>query len=85
MWLGELEFNYHYVVREGIIHGIHLFVPTWWMALQILLGLPFIIANPIAYISRAFNLGRVFIHFWYSAFDFMVFADSWEPFSMQTY
>ncbi|XP_059437826.1 dol-P-Man:Man(5)GlcNAc(2)-PP-Dol alpha-1,3-mannosyltransferase isoform X2 [Corylus avellana] len=32
---------------------------------QILLGLPFIIANPIAYISRAFNLGRVFIHFWH--------------------
>lgn len=31
---------------------------------QILLGLPFLLFDPIAYISRAFNLGRVFIHFW---------------------
>ncbi|XP_059437825.1 dol-P-Man:Man(5)GlcNAc(2)-PP-Dol alpha-1,3-mannosyltransferase isoform X1 [Corylus avellana] len=38
---------------------------------QILLGLPFIIANPIAYISRAFNLGRVFIHFWSVNFKFI--------------
>ncbi|KAI3472906.1 hypothetical protein Pfo_030974 [Paulownia fortunei] len=30
---------------------------------QILLGLPFILSHPIAYVSRAFNLGRVFIHF----------------------
>ncbi|KAK9945559.1 hypothetical protein M0R45_011068 [Rubus argutus] len=29
---------------------------------QILLGLPFIMSHPFAYISRAFNLGRVFIH-----------------------
>ena len=47
--------------------------PTWWMVLQILLGLPFLISHPIAYISRAFNLGRVFIHFWYLVFDFMCF------------
>lgn len=32
---------------------------------QILVGLPFIVSHPVAYISRAFNLGRVFIHFWY--------------------
>ncbi|XP_019076396.1 dol-P-Man:Man(5)GlcNAc(2)-PP-Dol alpha-1,3-mannosyltransferase isoform X2 [Vitis vinifera] len=31
---------------------------------QILVGLPFIVSHPVAYISRAFNLGRVFIHFW---------------------
>ncbi|KAL0437607.1 UNVERIFIED_CONTAM: Dol-P-Man:Man(5)GlcNAc(2)-PP-Dol alpha-1,3-mannosyltransferase [Sesamum radiatum] len=30
---------------------------------QILLGLPFILSHPVAYVSRAFNLGRVFIHF----------------------
>ena len=47
--------------------------PTWWMVLQILLGLPFLISHPIAYISRAFNLGRVFIHFWYLVFDFTCF------------
>ncbi|CAM8962601.1 unnamed protein product [Rhodiola kirilowii] len=31
---------------------------------QIVLGLPFLIAHPVSYVSRAFNLGRVFIHFW---------------------
>ncbi|XP_050265061.1 dol-P-Man:Man(5)GlcNAc(2)-PP-Dol alpha-1,3-mannosyltransferase [Quercus robur] len=38
---------------------------------QILLGLPFLISHPIAYISRAFNLGRVFIHFWSVNFKFI--------------
>ncbi|PSS06226.1 Dol-P-Man:Man(5)GlcNAc(2)-PP-Dol alpha-1,3-mannosyltransferase [Actinidia chinensis var. chinensis] len=38
---------------------------------QILLGLPFLLAHPIAYISRAFNLGRVFIHFWSVNFKFV--------------
>ncbi|XP_075490910.1 dol-P-Man:Man(5)GlcNAc(2)-PP-Dol alpha-1,3-mannosyltransferase-like [Primulina tabacum] len=38
---------------------------------QILLGLPFIFSYPIAYISRAFNLGRIFIHFWSVNFKFV--------------
>ncbi|KAB1202952.1 Dol-P-Man:Man(5)GlcNAc(2)-PP-Dol alpha-1,3-mannosyltransferase [Morella rubra] len=38
---------------------------------QILLGLPFIISHPMAYISRSFNLGRVFIHFWSVNFKFL--------------
>ncbi|KAH7836766.1 hypothetical protein Vadar_005388 [Vaccinium darrowii] len=38
---------------------------------QILLGLPFLLAHPIAYLSRAFNLGRVFIHFWSVNFKFV--------------
>ncbi|KAL1832917.1 hypothetical protein ACET3Z_002568 [Daucus carota] len=38
---------------------------------QILLGLPFIVSNPISYMSRAFNLGRVFIHFWSVNFKFV--------------
>ncbi|KAF5731454.1 Asparagine-linked glycosylation 3 [Tripterygium wilfordii] len=38
---------------------------------QILLGLPFLVAHPIAYLSRAFNLGRVFIHFWSVNFKFI--------------
>ncbi|KAG2697423.1 hypothetical protein I3760_07G105200 [Carya illinoinensis] len=38
---------------------------------QILLGLPFILSHPFAYISRAFNLGRVFIHFWSVNFKFI--------------
>ncbi|KAK3415540.1 hypothetical protein EUGRSUZ_H01160 [Eucalyptus grandis] len=38
---------------------------------QILLGLPFLLSYPVAYISRAFNLGRIFIHFWSVNFKFV--------------
>ncbi|OIW17420.1 hypothetical protein TanjilG_22532 [Lupinus angustifolius] len=38
---------------------------------QILLGLPFLVSYPVAYISRAFNLGRVFVHFWSVNFKFI--------------
>ncbi|XP_058076111.1 dol-P-Man:Man(5)GlcNAc(2)-PP-Dol alpha-1,3-mannosyltransferase isoform X2 [Magnolia sinica] len=38
---------------------------------QILLGLPFLLSHPVGYISRAFNLGRVFIHFWSVNFKFV--------------
>ncbi|KAL5135683.1 Dol-P-Man:Man(5)GlcNAc(2)-PP-Dol alpha-1,3-mannosyltransferase [Glycine soja] len=38
---------------------------------QILLGLPFLVSYPVTYISRAFNLGRVFIHFWSVNFKFI--------------
>ncbi|KAL3517456.1 hypothetical protein ACH5RR_020045 [Cinchona calisaya] len=38
---------------------------------QILLGLPFLLMHPIPYLSRAFNLGRVFIHFWSVNFKFV--------------
>lgn len=41
------------------------------MVLQLLVGLPFLLAHPISYISRAFNLGRVFIHFWSVNFKFV--------------
>lgn len=39
--------------------------------LQIFLGLPFLLSHPIGYISRAFNLGRIFIHFWSVNFKFV--------------
>lgn len=39
--------------------------------LQVILGLPFLLSHPIGYISRAFNLGRVFIHFWSVNFKFV--------------
>lgn len=42
------------------------------MVLQILFGFPFLISHPVAYVSRAFNLGRVFIHFWYLLLSFVV-------------
>lgn len=48
-----------------------IFSAIWLMILQILLGLPFLLSHPAAYISRAFNLGRIFIHFWYSSFNFL--------------
>ncbi|XP_055813398.1 dol-P-Man:Man(5)GlcNAc(2)-PP-Dol alpha-1,3-mannosyltransferase isoform X2 [Solanum dulcamara] len=38
---------------------------------QILIGLPFILSYPASYISKAFNLGRVFIHFWSVNFKFV--------------
>ncbi|KAL1558418.1 dolichyl-P-Man:Man(5)GlcNAc(2)-PP-dolichol alpha-1,3-mannosyltransferase [Salvia divinorum] len=38
---------------------------------QILLGLPFLLSHPVAYFSRAFNLGRVFVHFWSVNFKFV--------------
>lgn len=38
---------------------------------QVLLGFPFLVSHPVAYISRAFNLGRVFIHFWSVNFKFL--------------
>ncbi|MCL7050702.1 hypothetical protein MKW94_002087 [Papaver nudicaule] len=40
--------------------------------LQILLGLPFLLSFPIEYISGAFNLGRVFIHYWSVNFKFVL-------------
>ncbi|KAM1058145.1 hypothetical protein EV2_032252 [Malus domestica] len=38
---------------------------------QVLLGMPFIMSHPFAYISRAFNLGQVFILFWSVNFKFV--------------
>ncbi|CAN4091444.1 unnamed protein product [Withania somnifera] len=38
---------------------------------QIFIGLPFILSHPASYISNAFNLGRVFIHFWSVNFKFI--------------
>ncbi|KAK3160480.1 hypothetical protein QOZ80_1BG0060040 [Eleusine coracana subsp. coracana] len=38
---------------------------------QVLLGMPFLLLHPVQYISRAFNLGRVFIHFWSVNFKFI--------------
>ncbi|TMW91756.1 hypothetical protein EJD97_013927 [Solanum chilense] len=38
---------------------------------QILIGLPFILSHPASYLSNAFNLGRVFIHFWSVNFKFV--------------
>ncbi|KAG0570339.1 hypothetical protein KC19_6G155100 [Ceratodon purpureus] len=39
--------------------------------LQVLVGMPFLLTYPMEYFSRAFNLGRVFIHFWSVNFKFV--------------
>ncbi|XP_035206828.1 dol-P-Man:Man(5)GlcNAc(2)-PP-Dol alpha-1,3-mannosyltransferase-like isoform X2 [Stegodyphus dumicola] len=31
---------------------------------QVIVGLPFLIANPVSYVSRAFDLGRIFLYQW---------------------
>ncbi|OAE26464.1 hypothetical protein AXG93_815s1260 [Marchantia polymorpha subsp. ruderalis] len=38
---------------------------------QLVVGFPFLLEYPLAYISRSFNLGRVFIHFWSVNFKFV--------------
>ncbi|XP_078439785.1 asparagine-linked glycosylation 3 [Wolffia australiana] len=38
---------------------------------QLLSGLPFLLSHPVAYISRAYNLGRIFVHFWSVNFKFV--------------
>lgn len=38
---------------------------------QLLVSMPFVLTYPIEYFSRAFNLGRVFIHFWSVNFKFV--------------
>ncbi|KAI9080348.1 hypothetical protein K1719_037742 [Acacia pycnantha] len=52
------------------ISGV-LFALAGAALVQVLLGLPFLVSYPVAYISGAFNLGRVFIHFWSVNFKFM--------------
>jgi len=37
---------------------------VWCGAVQVLLGLPFLLTDPIAYVSRSFNVGRVFTQKW---------------------
>lgn len=46
-----------------------LFSPS--LSLQLLLGLPFLSQHPVAYISRSFELGRVFKFEWTVNFKFL--------------
>ncbi|XP_034227677.1 dol-P-Man:Man(5)GlcNAc(2)-PP-Dol alpha-1,3-mannosyltransferase isoform X2 [Prunus dulcis] len=50
---------------------------------QILLGIPFIMSHPFAYISRAFNLGRVFIHFWHEGGLFKFLYSRLDPIKLK--
>ncbi|CAK9810955.1 Lethal(2)neighbour of tid protein [Anthophora quadrimaculata] len=51
-----------YICNLGIMRTIvHLFICA---LIQLLLGLPFLIDNPLAYIKGAFNFGRIFEFRW---------------------
>ncbi|XP_015588799.1 lethal(2)neighbour of Tid protein [Cephus cinctus] len=51
-----------YLTNLGFIKTvIHLFICG---VIQLLLGLPFLLVNPVAYIMGAFNLGRIFEFKW---------------------
>ncbi|KAG8053203.1 hypothetical protein GUJ93_ZPchr0001g31486 [Zizania palustris] len=58
------------MLRPMSIKGV-LFALLGAAVLQVLLGMPFLLLHPVEYISRAFNLGRVFIHFWSVNFKFV--------------
>ena len=48
--------------REGWSRS--LLHASLFVALQVLLGLPFLLSHPVSYLSRAFELSRVFEHRW---------------------
>ncbi|XP_033220668.1 lethal(2)neighbour of tid protein [Belonocnema kinseyi] len=51
-----------YLVNLGLTKtAIQLFICG---AIQLILGLPFLIVNPVAYLKGAFDLGRIFEHQW---------------------
>ncbi|CAL1262255.1 unnamed protein product [Larinioides sclopetarius] len=51
-----------------LLHSIGIKETIYCLSLcglvQLLIGLPFLVANPVSYISRAFDLGRIFLHEW---------------------
>ncbi|KAG2595393.1 dol-P-Man:Man(5)GlcNAc(2)-PP-Dol alpha-1,3-mannosyltransferase-like isoform X2 [Panicum virgatum] len=58
------------MVKSMSIKGV-FFALFGAAVVQVLLGMPFLLSHPVEYISRAFNLGRVFIHFWSVNFKFV--------------
>ncbi|XP_066313781.1 dol-P-Man:Man(5)GlcNAc(2)-PP-Dol alpha-1,3-mannosyltransferase isoform X2 [Miscanthus floridulus] len=58
------------MVKAMSIKGV-FFALLGAAVVQVLLGMPFLLSHPVDYISRAFNLGRVFIHFWSVNFKFV--------------
>ncbi|KAF8793479.1 Dol-P-Man:Man(5)GlcNAc(2)-PP-Dol like protein [Argiope bruennichi] len=51
-----------------LLHSIGIKETTYCLSLcglvQVLVGFPFLLANPVSYISRSFDLGRIFLHQW---------------------
>lgn len=61
---------------QGFLHTVLLGI--FCAAVQVVLGLPFLIANPVSYIMGAFNLGRIFLYEWTVNWRFLpedVFVD----------
>ncbi|KAL3849769.1 hypothetical protein ACJIZ3_011651 [Penstemon smallii] len=82
-YMSQILFGVLYVVNLGMVLLLYLKTDVAMnifgvisalagaALVQILVGLPFLLSYPIAYISRAFNLGRIFIHFWSVNFKFV--------------
>jgi alpha-1,3-mannosyltransferase len=51
-------------VSAALIPSFHLQVSCDCLLSQVLLGLPFLLSYPTSYVSRAFELSRVFTHTW---------------------
>ena len=52
---------------------------------QLLFGLPFLLANPIGYIQRSFDIGRVFLFEWTVNWRFLpeeIFVSKWFHISL---
>ncbi|TVU21605.1 hypothetical protein EJB05_31254 [Eragrostis curvula] len=58
------------MLKAMSIKGV-LFALLGAAIVQVFLGMPFLLLHPVQYISRAFDLGRVFIHFWSVNFKFV--------------
>ncbi|KAH9376873.1 hypothetical protein HPB48_002811 [Haemaphysalis longicornis] len=61
---------------QGFLHTILL--GLFCAAVQVVLGLPFLLSNPVSYIMGAFNLGRIFLYEWTVNWRFLpedVFVD----------
>ncbi|KAF2604116.1 hypothetical protein F2Q70_00024211 [Brassica cretica] len=80
----QILFGVLYIANLSIVLLIYLKTPDVAMNIigvlsalacaalvQILVGLPFLLAYPVSYLANAFDLGRVFIHFWSVNFKFV--------------
>lgn len=59
-----------YIACCGGIKGAILHV-IWCAIIQLILGLPFLYEDPHAYITRSFNIGRIFDHKWTVNYRFL--------------
>ena len=61
-WLPALQYATPQDIARGTVAGV---------LLQLVLGAPFLLSHPASYLSRAFELSRVFMHQWSVNFQFL--------------